>query len=386
MTLAKTRSSIWFDDFGDFVIWWCELCADFMFKSVRQELVSMTPEQKSSEPHSFIFIANQMCRECFNYGWLISCWNIDNIVKQMNLALELKLFRAEAIPGICHCLPSSSAWRLPTRHGKLKTWEMSQVSQVSIAMTCRTPTIFPYFWLGLSITQSPYKLPIRQRIAVFWRSSNSQQFGIGGNSRRSIIMSIWLYMSANSICHVCMNDYEILWMSIQCWHPWYFWICQFSDSQGLAAAEIAVVAAQPKGSLPRAHTCTNESRPWDVQSLQSFTSRIVIFIASHLKTKKTTVMVISVISVISHLVVSCHVLSFFAQVAIAKLRLSRGALDQAPWGHGKCEGLRAFLKNWHHGWHHGWHHDGWHMIVIWWHDGSLGFLMISCEARGMYEW
>ena len=34
-----------------------------------------------------------------------------------------------------------------------------------------------------------------------------------------------------------------------------------SQSRGLAAAEIAVVPAQPKGSLPRAHTCTNEFKP-----------------------------------------------------------------------------------------------------------------------------
>ena len=284
-----------------------------------------------------------MCRECFNYGWLISCWNIDNIVKQMNLALELKLFRAEAIPRICHCLPSSSAWRLPT-------WETQNLRNVA-SVDChdfQNTNNFSYNWLrwlGLSITQScPYKLPIRQRIAVFWRSSNSQQFGIGGNSRRSIIMSIWLYMSANSICHVCMNDYEILWMSIQCWHPWYFWICrQFSDSQGLAAAEIAVVAAQPKGSLPRAHTCTNESRPWDVQSLQSFTSsRIVIFIASHLKTKKPTVMVCS------ESYQSYHILSCLVTSCRFSLRLQLPSYDSVEELSTKLREAMENVRAWEH--------------------------------------
>ena len=35
---------------------------DFDVPRVPQELVSMTPEQKSSEPHSF-FMKNQMCRD-----------------------------------------------------------------------------------------------------------------------------------------------------------------------------------------------------------------------------------------------------------------------------------------------------------------------------------
>ena len=53
------------------------------------------------------------------------------------------------------------------------------------------------------------------------------------------------------------------------------------SSEGLAAAEIAVVAAQPKGSLPRAHTCTNESR--DLESKQVESSKI----ASHFLKKKS---------------------------------------------------------------------------------------------------
>ena len=79
-----------------------------------------------------------------------------------------------------------------------------------------------------------------------------------------------------------------------------------------------MVAAQPKGSLPRAHTCTNESR--DLESKQVESSKI----ASHFFKKK------------SNLIRFCFFLFqnppnvFFAQVAIAKLRLSRGALDQAP--------------------------------------------------------
>ena len=199
MTLAKTRSSIWFDDFGDFVIWWCELCADFIFKNVLQELVSMTPEQKSSEPHSFIFIANQMCRECFNYDIFLTFWLTNKLLKywQYCQANELGI-GTETVQSWGNSWNLSLLALVFRMEAAYKTWETPPNLRRNVAsVDCefQNTNSFSYNWLGLSITQSPYKLPIRQRIAVFWRSSNSQQFGIGGNSRRSIIMSIWLYMS-----------------------------------------------------------------------------------------------------------------------------------------------------------------------------------------------
>ncbi|CAK9007444.1 unnamed protein product [Durusdinium trenchii] len=44
---------------------------------------------------------------------------------------------------------------------------------------------------------------------------------------------------------------------------------------GLAAAEIAVVAAQPKGSLPRAHTCTNELQLPSYNSLEELSAKLL---------------------------------------------------------------------------------------------------------------
>lgn len=43
---------------------------------------------------------------------------------------------------------------------------------------------------------------------------------------------------------------------------------------GLAAAEIAVVPAQPKGSLPRAHTCTNELQLPSYDSLEELSAKL----------------------------------------------------------------------------------------------------------------
>ena len=43
---------------------------------------------------------------------------------------------------------------------------------------------------------------------------------------------------------------------------------------GLAAAEIAVVAAQPKGSLPRAHTCTNELQLPSYDSVEELSTKL----------------------------------------------------------------------------------------------------------------
>lgn len=44
---------------------------------------------------------------------------------------------------------------------------------------------------------------------------------------------------------------------------------------GLAAAEIAVVAAQPKSSLPRAHTCTNELQLPSYETLEELSKKLV---------------------------------------------------------------------------------------------------------------
>lgn len=170
----------------------------------------MTPEQKSSEPHSFIFIANQMCRECFDYDIFLTFLLTNKLLKywQYCQANELGI-RTETVQSWGNSWNLSLLALVFRMEAAYKTWETQNLRNVA-SVDCHEfqNNNFSYNWLRLSITQScPYKLPIRQRIAVFWRSSNSQQFG-GGNSRRSIIMSIWLYMS---ICEYMSCMYEWLW-------------------------------------------------------------------------------------------------------------------------------------------------------------------------------
>ena len=67
------------------------------------------------------------------------------------------------------------------------------------------------------------------------------------------------------------------------------WWGAFLNVPGLSAAEIAVVPAQPKGSLPRAHTCTNEFTSQKSESVKNDILFNMLFVPSVFFFQKTLV-------------------------------------------------------------------------------------------------